>query len=120
SAKRKRKRRKQPKEEDNYVLVLDDDPPQPHRGTLSKELNPLGEGTRIEAAPGTLNASQIVAPSIEPTVKPELESLTGIYETTASGVVQNVQTFDAKKMLTQPDGIRQGIIWSEILKRPEW
>jgi len=118
NAKHKGKRRKQPKKEE-YVLELEDEPVR-RRGTLSKELNPLGEGNRIQSAPGTLNAPQLAASTLQSNIKPELESLTGIYDIAADSSEQKIQPLDLSKMLTHPDGIRQGIIWAEILKRPNW
>jgi hypothetical protein len=114
---RKKKRRKTESYETVSRKTTDT---QPKRKALSRELSPLGEGARIEADPGTLDGRQIVASTVESTVKPELESITGIYETTAIPAEQNVQTLDLQKALLQPGGIRQGVIWSEILRRPEW
>lgn len=114
--KNKGRRRKQPKERE-YVLELEDEPVR-RRGTLNKELNPLGEGNRIEAAPGTLHTPQLAAATLRTKIKPELESLTGIYDIAPDSSEQKIQPLDLSKMLTQPDGIRQGIIWAEILKRP--
>lgn len=87
---------------------------------LSRELAPQGEGQRFEAAPGTFDASNIVTPSVEPTVNPVLESITGIYEADPNSTEQPDQplTLDIQKLITRPEGIRQAIILAEILKRP--
>ena len=90
------------------------------RQALSKKLGTQGEGQRFEVAPGTLDASQIVAPSIDPTVRPDLGSITGIYEEgaqvgrrTGETITLNVADFLAK-----PEGIVHAIILAEILNRP--
>ena len=56
------------------------EPSSQKRQALSKKLGTQGEGQRFEVAPGTLDASQIIAPTIDPTVRPDLGSITGIYE----------------------------------------
>ena len=103
--------------------VLEADAELPTRGTpLVRELAPQGEGSRFDAQPGTLDASQILAPSIEPTVQPTLESMTGIYDAPPGGE-QNAQTplaVDIFRMLTTPGGVRQAVVLSEILRRPEY
>jgi hypothetical protein len=94
------------------------------RGILSRELAPQGEGSRFETTTGTLNSSQIIAPSITPVVKPTLESLTGIYDTPpVSSELQSqslVLALDVKEMTASPEGLRQAVILSEILKRPNF
>jgi hypothetical protein len=92
------------------------------RGILSRELAPQGEGVRFETATGTLDPSQIVASTIEPTVKPMLESMTGIYEAspTSSEFQAQSLTFDIHKLIASPEGIRQAVLLSEILKRPDF
>jgi hypothetical protein len=92
------------------------------RGTLSRDLAPQGEGSRFETTTGTLNSSQIIASTIEPTVKPMLESMTGIYEAspTSSELQPQSLTFDIHKLIASPDGIRQAVLLSEILKRPHF
>jgi len=92
------------------------------RLALSKALSPQGEGHRFDADPGTLDTAQIVAPTVDPTVNPNLESITGIYEEGAlfpdrsqSAVTLNIADYFAK-----PEGIVQAVILSEILKRPAW
>jgi hypothetical protein len=94
----------------------------PHRRILSRELAPQGEGTRFEADPGTFDSTAIVSPSIEPTVKPTLESMTGIYEAspTSSEMQDQPLTLDIQRLIVRPEGIRQAIILAEILKQPEW
>lgn len=93
----------------------------PHRKALSRELAPQGEGARFDAAPGTFDEAKLVASSIEPTVKPTLESMTGIYEAspTSSELPDQPLTLDIQKLIARPDGIRQAILLAEILKRPE-
>ena len=89
---------------------------------LVKQLAAQGEGERFEADPGTLDTSQIVAPTIDPTVKPELESITGIYEQGALFGEKPVAavTLDVAAWLAQPEGICQAVILAEILNRPGW
>ena len=92
----------------------------PKRQALAKKLAPQGEGQRFEADPGTLDASQIVAPTIDPTVKPELDSITGIYEEGAqtarrTGATLNLNIAD---IFAKPEGIIQAVILAEILNRP--
>jgi hypothetical protein len=89
---------------------------------LSKKLSPQGEGQRFETAPGTLDTAQIVAPTIDPSMKPELESITGIYEEGAvfaerakPAIALNIADFLAK-----PEGIVQAVIFAEIFNRPAW
>ncbi|MDR0337848.1 MAG: hypothetical protein LBI18_12240 [Planctomycetaceae bacterium] len=92
------------------------------RGTLSRELAPQGEGSRFETTTGTLHSSQIIAPSIEPTVQPMLESMTGIYETASVASENQSQslTLDVQKLLAGSEGLRQAVILAEILKRPNF
>jgi hypothetical protein len=92
------------------------------RGTLSRELAPQGEGSRFETTTGTFNQSQIISPSIESTVKPMLESITGIYETppTASEAQSQPLTLDVQKLIASPEGLRQAVLLAEILKRPNF
>lgn len=92
------------------------------KSVLTRELAPQGEGRRFEADPGTLNTTNLVAPSIESSVMPILESMTGIYDAAPASSEQQDQplTLDIQKLITKPDGIRQAIILSEILKRPEF
>lgn len=94
----------------------------PKRQALSKELSAQGEGHRFDTAPGTLDSARIVAPTIDPSVKPELESITGIYEEGAvyaerskSAITLNIADF-----LSKPEGIVRAIIFAEILDRPAW
>ena len=100
---------------------LDSSAPQ-KRQALSKKLSPQGEGQRFETAPGTLDTAQIVAPTIDPSMKPELESITGIYEEGAvfaerakPAIALNIADFLAK-----PEGIVQAVIFAEIFNRPAW
>ncbi|MDR3196422.1 MAG: hypothetical protein LBU34_01015 [Planctomycetaceae bacterium] len=115
---RKRTSRKQP-------LVTENVPENTRktRGTLSRELAPQGEGSRFETTTGTLNSSQIITPSITPTVKPTLESMTGIYETPPSSFeFQQSLTLalDINNIIASPEGLRHAVILSEILKRPNF
>ena len=104
------------------TLVSADDR-SPTRGTrLSRELTPQGEGSRFDVQPGTLDGSLTLTPSVEPTVQPMLESMTGIYDT-PFGSEQSIQTplaVDIFQLLTTPSGIRQAVVLGEILKRPEF
>ncbi len=94
-----------------------------HGTRLSRELTPQGEGVRFDARPGTLDATQVLAPSVEPTVQPMLESMTGIYDAPSA----SEQSADAAPLardifqtLSTPNGLRQTVILSEIFKRPEY
>ena len=105
------------------LSILSDDTKPTKRQALSKKLTPQGEGQRFDADPGTLDAAHIVAPTFDSTVKPELESITGIYE---EGVVYGEKsksaaiTFDIVDYLAKPEGIIHAVILAEILKRPAW
>ena len=97
------------------------DPP-PKRQALSRALSPQGEGQRFNADPGTLDTTRIVAPTVDPTVKPELESITGIYE---EGVQfadrsKSAISLDIADYLAKPEVIIQAVIFAEILNRPAW
>jgi len=90
---------------------------------LTKKLSPQGEGQRFEADPGTLDTTHIVTPSFDPSVKPELESITGIYENEATSIEgQSVSaiTLNIADWLTKPETICHAIILAEILNRPAW
>jgi len=94
----------------------------PRQKALVKKLSPQGEGQRFAVDPGTLDTSHIVAPTIDPTVKPELESITGIYE---QGVSFGEPTKPAISLnladwLAKPEGICQAVIFAEIINRPTW
>jgi hypothetical protein len=119
---RKERKRSSKKQSVLKETVISADNNRKIRGTLSRELAPQGEGTRFEAAPGTLDESQIVAPSVEPTVKSMLESMTGIYEAspTSSEPQSQPLTLDIQKLIAKPEGVRQAIILAEILKRPNY
>jgi hypothetical protein len=114
---RKRTTRKQYRVTETAV-----EPDRKTRGTLSRELAPQGEGARFETSTGTLDPLQIVAPTIESTVKPMLESMTGIYEASPTSAELQPQslTFDVHKLIASPEGIRQAVFLSEILKRPDF
>ncbi len=87
---------------------------------LSRQLAPQGEGSRFEAHPGTLGGLTLT-PTVEPTVQPMLESLTGIYdEPTTSASQQSPLATELFQLLSTPTGIRQAVILGEILKRPEY
>ena len=92
------------------------------RQTLIKKLSPQGEGQRFDVDPGTLDATQIVAPTIDPTVKPELESITGIYEQEATSIEKSVlaMSLNIIECLAKPEGLCQAVILAEILNRPAW
>jgi len=94
----------------------------PKRRALSKELAPQGEGQRFETDPGTLNVGHIVSPTIDPTVKPELDSITGIYEEGAQFADRSKPpiTLNIADYLIKPEGIVHAIILAEILNRPAW
>ncbi|MDR0328495.1 MAG: hypothetical protein LBI05_09395 [Planctomycetaceae bacterium] len=94
----------------------------PKRQALSRKLSPQGEGERFEADPGTLDPSRIVAPTIDPTVKPELESITGIYEEGAlfADRSQPAIALNLADYLAKPEGIIHAVIFAEILNRPAW
>ena len=92
------------------------------RQALSKKLSPQGEGKRFETTPGTLDAAHIVASTIDPSMKPELESITGIYEEGAVFAERSKPaiTLNIADFLTKPEGIVQAVILAEILNRPAW
>jgi hypothetical protein len=92
------------------------------RQALSKKLSPQGEGQRFETAPGTLEAARIVAPTIDPSMKPELESITGIYEEGAVFAERSKPaiTLNIADFLAKPEGIVQAVILAEIFNRPAW
>jgi hypothetical protein len=92
------------------------------RQALSKKLSPQGEGQRFEADPGTLDAMRIVAPTFDPIVKPELESITGIYEEGAmfSETTKPAITLNIADYLAKPEGIIHAVILAEVLNRPDW
>ena len=103
------------------VLELDDD--RSARGSpLVRELAPQGEGARFDASPGTFDSSLALTPSVEPTVQPTLDSMTGIYDAPPDSehLAQTALAVDIYQMLTTPSGIRQAVVLGEILKRPEY
>ncbi len=122
------KRRERPKSKPQTTLrtsppssTLSRAEPQPVRSSLSRELGIQGEGARFYADPGTLDTSRLVAPSVEPTVMPTLESMTGVYDIPAAVETGNQSSMlDLRRLLARPDGIRQAVILGEILKRPEY
>jgi hypothetical protein len=89
---------------------------------LVKKLSPQGEGQRFAVDPGTLNTTHIVAPTIDPTVKPELESITGIYEqgVTFGESAPPAISLNLSDWLARPEGICQAVLFAEILNRPAW
>jgi len=90
---------------------------------LTKKLSPQGEGERFVADPGTLDTTRIVAPTFDHTVKPELESITGIYEQEATSMGRGsapAVTLNIADWLAKPEGICQAVILAEILNRPTW
>jgi len=107
---------------EGWDSLSDRDSQPSQRQALSKKLSPQGEGQRFDADPGTLDSAHIIAPTIDSTVKPELESITGIYE---EGVVfadksKPAVTLNLADYLVKPEGIVHAVILSEILKRPAW
>jgi len=97
----------------------------PRQKALVKKLSPQGEGRRFVADPGTLDATNIVAPTIDPTVKPDLGSMTGIYEqqsAAARATRRAVPTIEVNLLdfLQRPEGICQAVILAEIMNRPAW
>ncbi|MCL2005774.1 MAG: hypothetical protein FWG73_06380 [Planctomycetaceae bacterium] len=94
----------------------------PRRQALSKKLAPQGEGHRFEADPGTLDPSRIVSPTIDPTVRPDLYSMTGIYEQGVqfTGHSKPAIAINLNDCLTRPEGIVQAVILAEILNKPAW
>ena len=95
----------------------------PHKQqALSKRLTPQGEGQRFEADPGTLDAASIVAPTIDPSVKPALESITGIYEEGALFADRSKPAFtlNIAECLAKPEGIIQAVVLAEVLNQPAW
>ena len=116
-----RPRPKKERKRKRAELVLESIDDQPTRGmSLSRELAPQGEGSRFEVQPGTLDGSLVLTPSIEPTVQPTLDSMTGIYDTPPGSEHPNqvLLAADIYRMLTTPTGIRQAIVLGEILRRP--
>jgi len=104
-----------------YPSSLSDSAP-PKRQALTKRLAPQGEGERFGVDPGTLDAANIVAPTIDPSVKPELDSITGIYE---EGVQfgdrsKSAITLDIADYFARPEGIIHAVILAEVLNRPPW
>jgi len=97
----------------------------PRQKALVKTLAPQGVGHRFAVDPGTLDTSNIVAPSIDPTVKADLGSMTGIYEqqSAAMGAARRtaptieLNIFDSLK---RPEGICQAVIFAEVMNRPAW
>lgn len=108
----------------NLRSVPDARLPEPFKQqALTKKLSPQGEGRRFETDPGTLDTSRIVAPTFDPTVKPELESITGIYEQEATSIEKrpaSAMTLDIADWLAKPEGICRAVILAEILNKPAW
>ena len=105
------------------LSIWGDDPKPTKRQTLSKKLSPQGEGQRFDVDPGTLDTEHIVAPTFDSAVKPELESITGIYEegsVYAEKSSQSAITLNIADWLAKPEGIIQAVIFAEILKSPAW
>ncbi len=93
---------------------------QSHRA-LARELAPQGEGQRFAVRPGTLDASNLEGQSLEPNVKPTLDSMTGVYDDfdrNVSGAPS--PTWNVGQLLSQPEGLRLAVILSEIFNRPAW
>ena len=94
----------------------------PRQKALIKKLSPQGEGQRFAVDPGTLDTAHIVAPTIDPVVKPALDSITGIYEqgVTFAESAQPAITLNLADWLAKPESICQAVIFAEILNRPAW
>ena len=108
---------------DDGMSILSGDSKPAKRQALSKKLSPQGEGQRFDADPGTLDTEHLVSPTFDSTVKPELESITGIYE---EGTVYGEKsrpaaiTVNMADYLAKPEGIVHAVIFAEILKHPAW
>jgi type IV secretory pathway VirB10-like protein len=92
------------------------------RQSLRKTLSPQGEGSRFDAAPGTLDTSALVTPSVEVTVNPQLGSLTDIYEqaqTYNDSVSGTADAAGLQRFLTSVDDIRSAVILAEIFGPPK-
>ena len=107
--------------------VFDEPKTEPTRQrALVKELAPQGEGRRFVADPGTLDSASIVAPTIDPTVKADLGSMTGIYEQqSAAARAATRRTAPTVELnlcdtLARPEGLCHAIILAEIMNRPAW
>ncbi|MDR1484118.1 MAG: hypothetical protein LBT09_04770 [Planctomycetaceae bacterium] len=120
-----KKKRNLRKPQPQLPIDIIDDPTKDQKNTrrsLARELPQQGHGSRFEAAPGTLNAIQL-APTVEATVNPDLDSLTGIYDQPAQSSNDNSQSQNAINLyniLTTPEGVRNSVVLSEILNRPQF
>ncbi|MDR0521042.1 MAG: hypothetical protein LBH00_04210 [Planctomycetaceae bacterium] len=113
-AKPKRKR-------ESLELVLEPEDTPRAVPTLVRQLPPQGEGRRFDAAPGTFDAAAVVAPSIDPSVKPQLESITGIYEQAANTPYSSASSpVNIAEWLARPENIRQAVITAEIFGTKKW
>ncbi|MDR2761737.1 MAG: hypothetical protein LBB88_03950 [Planctomycetaceae bacterium] len=122
SEKKKRNLRKpQPQISSEIINALPNDQKNT-RKSLARELPTQGQGTRFEASPRTLNTT--LASTVETNVNPDLESLTGIYEQPAQNAANSgnpkTLTININDLLSTPEGIRNSIILSEIINRPNW
>jgi len=107
--------------------VFDEPMKEPTRKkALVKALAPQGEGHRFVADPGTLDTTNIIAPSIDPTVKADLGSMTGIYDQQSAAARaatrKTAPTVELNlfNILQRPEGICQAVILAEIMNRPAW
>jgi len=106
--------------------VFDEPKAEPTRKkALVKTLAPQGEGHRFVADPGTLDTTNIVAPTIDPTVKADLGSMTGIYDQQSAAARATRRTAPTVEVnllhiLQRPEGICQAVILAEIMNRPAW
>ena len=107
--------------------VFDEPKAEPTRKkALVKALAPQGEGHRFIADPGTLDTTNIVAPTIDPTVKADLGSMTGIYDQQSAAARaatrKTAPTVELNlfNILQRPEGICQAVILAEIMNRPAW
>ena len=87
---------------------------------LANALQPQGVGARFDASPGTFDGAQIVASSVVPTINPILDSMTGAFDDHAQTNVRLKDNLGLRQLLTTPQGIRQAVVLSEIMKRPDF
>ena len=125
SIKQIQKQNKQGQRQKGLQSVFEDKPSEiAQKKALVKKLAPQGEGHRFVADPGTLDTSHIVSSSIDPTVKPELGSITGIYDQDAAmGTTRRTAPtieLNLLESLKRPEGICQAVILAEIMNRPAW
>lgn len=93
----------------------------PAQSVFDRQSAPQEEGSRFDVKPGILGSSHLVVPPMEPSVKPTLESLTGVYEDafTQTERTQEGAGADILSQLRHTTNIRQAFILAEIFRRPE-